>query len=114
MPVTADVIYIPEPAAPWPAGRFIEFYTENRQNANRTAIESHPAGPALMKLMKKHDEWEGTSAALRATLVVISANAATYQNVVGVLIGKVCGDHRQIFVDQSLLPEKAPCRPWTS
>lgn len=49
-----------EPALPWPAGAFLEAYAGNRQVASVSAVDASAIGPLVLRLMRKHERWEGT------------------------------------------------------
>ncbi len=57
-----------EPVLGWDSGAFLAAYMGNRENANETAIEASPVGPAIKGLMHSRDHWQGTARELLAKL----------------------------------------------
>jgi hypothetical protein len=53
-----------EPALGWRPGTFMAAYAGNRGDANVTAVESSPVGPAVLALLDAHETWEGTATEL--------------------------------------------------
>lgn len=49
-----------EEALGWKKGSFIKIYNNNRDDANRQALETSPVAAAVWKLMQREVEWAGT------------------------------------------------------
>jgi hypothetical protein len=52
----------------WERGTFARAYEANRSDANQRALESSPLALAVWRLMRKRDEWSGTSTQLLEVL----------------------------------------------
>jgi hypothetical protein len=57
-----------EPALGWPAGRFMEAYTANRDSANDLALECAAVAGGVQTFMADRSRWEGTWKELLAEL----------------------------------------------
>lgn len=70
-PRLADFVLWVEACAPalgWPPGHFLEVLERSRGDADLIALESVPIGTAVLRLMERHDRWEGTASELLAHL----------------------------------------------
>ena len=57
-----------EPALPWKPGEHLEVYAGNRREAAAVSLESNAVAQAVLALMERREEWEGTATGLLATL----------------------------------------------
>jgi len=57
-----------EPALPWEAGAHLDVYTGNRKEAAAVSLESNAVAQAVLALMERREEWEGTATELLAAL----------------------------------------------
>src|SRR5690606_9151866 len=57
-----------EPALPWKPGEHLEIYTGNRREAAAVSLESNAVAQAVLALMDRREEWEGTATELLAVL----------------------------------------------
>ena len=57
-----------EPALPWEAGAHLDVYAGNRKEAAAVSLESNAVAQAVLALMERREEWEGTATELLAAL----------------------------------------------
>src|SRR5690606_36457753 len=57
-----------EPALPWKPGEHLEIYAGNRREAAAVSLESNAVAQAVLALMERREEWEGTATELLAAL----------------------------------------------
>jgi len=57
-----------EPALPWEAGAHLDVYAGNRKEAAAVSLESNAVAQAVLALMERREEWEGTAGELLEAL----------------------------------------------
>jgi hypothetical protein len=57
-----------EPILPWPKGRFLELYNQNREEAALACFESDQVAIALREFIEQQKEWQGTATELLKAL----------------------------------------------
>jgi DNA primase len=71
VPRMADFAYwvtAAEAALPWPKGRFLEAYRQNRAQSIELSLETDPVATAIRSLMEETKEWKGTASGLLEAL----------------------------------------------
>jgi hypothetical protein len=68
-----------EPAFGVPEGTFLAAYNDNRDNANRSAIENSVIGPYILMLNQQDCDWQGAMTDLLAKLVALAPEEVTRQ-----------------------------------
>jgi len=68
-----------EPAFGVPEGTFLAAYSDNRDNANLSAIEASVIGPYVLMLNQQDSNWQGTMTELLAELVQLAPEEVTKQ-----------------------------------
>ena len=67
-----------EPALPWPAGAFLEAYSENRQDAVETGLTDSLVAQAIIALAQaRKAPWSGTSSELLKALSTQAGRSET-------------------------------------
>jgi len=69
-----------EPSLGWPAGRFLEVYVGNREEADDLALEASAVGAAVRAFMADREPWRGTSGELLKLLNGITDEATRKLN----------------------------------
>src|SRR5690606_15657372 len=57
-----------EPALPWKPGEHLKIYAGNRREAAAASLESNAVAQAVLALMERREEWEGTATELLEAL----------------------------------------------